>query len=568
MTIPSNQQPLLPPNPDHGRSHQNPPNAKPNLGKRYVTNIPEVTVQYRVVSKLINKIFSFFRGLFGYKPLYDDVKTQPIRIDREIPPNASRITSVATTVVIKPNQPFSATVSDDGVLEISAPGPVISQEYNLFLQKPQADSLLQQTSTERTEEIQHFYDACLEDPIYESMAEQDKTFLKEVLIPNLIAAKYALIEKRRENPGTTLVMRELDQNSLMDFNTLVEKAHTSGMLNDNSYFYSKLAIDPSDSVPPRQQVPEDVPARTQMAVKIYPNGKIKFVVPYSRSMGSFKKGSHIIRSNIDGTQFKALVKLSGHRNARDPERIKDEIIMEYRFAKKLNLPLFDEIEMGDRVQLFANPRTPLDSLISYDFESPQPISVKKASEKVEQLFEVALGLLEQISSIDQNGYVHSDIKPGNILIEKRKETDGAEHFIPYITDFGGLTRKGERRTTYTPLYCLPEIRINTRGKDLYALGITFNRLLGLLFNDAENLTSYKFTIEGLSSEDKEKAEEYLRDFTTKFQELCGQMTATSVGEDGKKTYANETLEYSVLIEQFSQLRAEFREKMSKLVPET
>ena len=71
--------------PAGNRAHipENPtgPIQRGTLGKHYVTTMPTrtvhsqmITVRYRVVSGLINKIFSANRVFFGYEPVYNSIK--------------------------------------------------------------------------------------------------------------------------------------------------------------------------------------------------------------------------------------------------------------------------------------------------------------------------------------------------------------------------------------------------------------------------------------------------------------------------------------------------------------
>jgi serine/threonine protein kinase/energy-coupling factor transporter ATP-binding protein EcfA2 len=82
----------------------------------------------------------------------------------------------------------------------------------------------------------------------------------------------------------------------------------------------------------------------------------------------------------------------------------------------------------------------------------------------------AFQLLEPLELIHQQGFVHKDIKPSNILVEE----DGK----PYLLDFG-ISRAVETLTTqssqYSPIYVSPEeIRREeiTVATDIYKLGIT------------------------------------------------------------------------------------------------
>ncbi|QSQ27132.1 serine/threonine protein kinase [Pyxidicoccus parkwayensis] len=117
-----------------------------------------------------------------------------------------------------------------------------------------------------------------------------------------------------------------------------------------------------------------------------------------------------------------------------------------------------------------------------DGEPLDKLSAKlTVEEKARILRQVALALHEA----HRLGLVHRDVKPSNILVERRE--DGALH--PYLTDFGIAREAGEEGLTATgaiagtPAFMAPEqargeVRALDRRTDVYGLGATAFVLLG------------------------------------------------------------------------------------------
>jgi serine/threonine protein kinase len=323
-------------------------------------------------------------------------------------------------------------------------------------------------TTERSQEIEAFYTQCLKDPIYSSLKQQDLAFLKTYLIPNLLATKDALIGLRNTNPTTTFISKEQPgEDLLMNFQSLVENAVTAKVINKESYFY-EIANISTDSKNTLRGSEHGIGSRTPMSVKIYPDGKIKFVIPYDRSSGSYKKGSHIIHSNVTSPNvFTPLVKLSGHRDDNLYLQItQNDIISEYKTAKILGVDqeLFPYITIGERNQLFSQPLTPLSDMIiptasGETLPGKQTLEKAQIIQKVDQLFEVIIELLKKIYIMHQKGLVHADINPNNILVKTTTNDDGTTHLVPFFTDFGMTTKIDQPSKQYHAAgYSLPKIQ--------------------------------------------------------------------------------------------------------------
>ncbi|HRI63323.1 MAG TPA: serine/threonine-protein kinase [Polyangium sp.] len=115
----------------------------------------------------------------------------------------------------------------------------------------------------------------------------------------------------------------------------------------------------------------------------------------------------------------------------------------------------------------------------------EPLSVVKKNMDLRQRVEVVQKIATAVHAAHANGLVHRDLKPGNILVEARK--DGS--FRPYVVDFG-LAREVNggpgnmlRVGLGTPGYVAPEVLL--RGSesmfnpsvDVYGLGATLYSIL-------------------------------------------------------------------------------------------
>ncbi|MEN8148502.1 MAG: sigma 54-interacting transcriptional regulator [Planctomycetota bacterium] len=131
-------------------------------------------------------------------------------------------------------------------------------------------------------------------------------------------------------------------------------------------------------------------------------------------------------------------------------------------------------------------------------ESGEPFTTSEYVEGVEftaaaaqlepgELVDLTAAILRALSHIHRRGFVHHDLKPGNILVTAARE--------PKILDFGLAVREGERsaegRLRGTLPYVAPETlegRPVDRRADLYSLGVVlYQALTGLLPERGEDL---------------------------------------------------------------------------------
>ncbi len=113
----------------------------------------------------------------------------------------------------------------------------------------------------------------------------------------------------------------------------------------------------------------------------------------------------------------------------------------------------------------------------------EPLLAAAEGMTLEEIVTVFIDVAETLHAAHVRGFIHRDVKPSNILVER---IEGRWH--PWLVDFGlvaargqeELTRSGE--TVGTPVYMAPEQILGSAGRidrraDVYALGATLYRTL-------------------------------------------------------------------------------------------
>jgi serine/threonine protein kinase len=106
------------------------------------------------------------------------------------------------------------------------------------------------------------------------------------------------------------------------------------------------------------------------------------------------------------------------------------------------------------------------------------MTVEKGSFTPQETVEIAIQIAEALSFAHENGIIHRDIKPGNIMISDRKVIKVGDFGIAAAADEVSLTSTGQ--VLGTPEYMAPE---QAKGEpvdgraDLYALGLVMYKML-------------------------------------------------------------------------------------------
>ncbi|MCX8158883.1 MAG: protein kinase [Candidatus Pacearchaeota archaeon] len=152
-------------------------------------------------------------------------------------------------------------------------------------------------------------------------------------------------------------------------------------------------------------------------------------------------------------------------------KIGDNVIQVYDSHLNRQFPNFAILERGSELTL--------EGLIenSQDFSLPSKIKVIE-------------DIASAIYAVHQQGYVHNDIKPGNIIFEMgaKIKADTNKNLLceimgkPKLTDFGAARLRGERirQILGTPQYISPDILTEDRFDvyfDIYSLGVIAYELL-------------------------------------------------------------------------------------------
>ncbi len=193
-----------------------------------------------------------------------------------------------------------------------------------------------------------------------------------------------------------------------------------------------------------------------------------------RSLGEGGMGNVLLASDLADHERPIALKVL-HPSFR--EVATPYFMREYSIQRELRHPsiaraldLGFDLQGGEEVPYFAMPFVPGLQLSSLIAEMPNP----------EQVWRWTLDLLEALDAIHRAGFLHRDIKPGNILVDPRAEDGPAARLI----DFGiavPLSAETEDFFIGTPEFSAPE-RIECKRpfdlrSDLYAVGLILYELI-------------------------------------------------------------------------------------------
>ena len=107
---------------------------------------------------------------------------------------------------------------------------------------------------------------------------------------------------------------------------------------------------------------------------------------------------------------------------------------------------------------------------------------------LENKYNIVMDILHGLYVIHSNNFVHSDIKPTNILYEYDKNN---ERYRAYITDFGVSRKNNDEIYGYSKFYSPPSDIKLTYKFDMYCLGKTLAEFFCNLSNDEVKKLNYK-----------------------------------------------------------------------------
>lgn len=179
-----------------------------------------------------------------------------------------------------------------------------------------------------------------------------------------------------------------------------------------------------------------------------------------------------LRANLDGTrdqrnELVAVKSVSGH------PRVENERDVLKRFQSRSThiRPLLDEIQ---------DPAAPITIVLRHLDEDLLGASIRKTLNRKEIKF-VARGVLEALSVLHADGYVHTDVKPGNILVNYKDDKDDVNEVRfsdVQLGDFGGSYHQESEWATSTtpigaPMWSSPEVLMEipwNTATDIWSFG--------------------------------------------------------------------------------------------------
>ena len=220
-------------------------------------------------------------------------------------------------------------------------------------------------------------------------------------------------------------------------------------------------------------------------------GKYKLI----KKLGNGNFGSvYLVHDEILNTD-KALKLLQ----IKDLKKAK-KLFLEAEIPYKCNHKNIIEIYGGEILSVTNTATHVSELLFAIDMELINGLSVEKLLTKQYLTLDYSLkmiqGVLFGLEHSHNQGIIHRDIKPGNILIDNK---------IPKLSDFGLASSLGaliDPPDGYIP-HMAPETidnNIATIESDIYALGITFYRMINNISNWQEYLNNFFCSIDDLNND--------------------------------------------------------------------
>ncbi|MBI5273684.1 MAG: protein kinase [Chlamydiales bacterium] len=310
-------------------------------------------------------------------------------------------------------------------------------------------------TTEETDNFNKLID--FQSELLEDFTEDDKKEIKSKLIPKLLQASHFLIEEYKKSG--------------------VEKPEELKISGTNSQFLSIKLHD----------------IKYIASVKILKDGTIVYSLPRAKLReGGFKKVTFKLFSSVSAPESlearaKFILKPSVRKDRFCQGNIKTVIELSPKLAHPNVAVPIQAMERISATSLDSVGYMPIMQEIQLVIKDlTDQLEHKTIEEQIEILCSI-LDLLGQIAQglehIDKAGYVHNDIKPGNILVAKEL-VEGKLKLVAKVNDFDLMTTKsaaesGERMDVGTEGYFIFGIKRSIHS-DMYALCVTLRKFLPAL----------------------------------------------------------------------------------------